>query len=137
MKDIEINSDKFTVLAFCFFGILALLGLISDLYKLLTHRVAPHGDHGIVSYLVAGLTTYMAVTFCLDRQVRREYPFFVAGGCGIALGLLLPIAMRWVTAPPTTQHVADTFLTLLSIASFGLVLFEGIRWFKKRVRLSH
>lgn len=135
MKDIEINSDKFTVLTFCFFLALALLGLISDLYKLLTHAVPQHGYFGIATYVVAVVMAYMAVTFCLDRQIRKEYPFGVAGGGGIALGYLLTIAMRWVTASSEARNSAGIFLALLSIVSSGFVIFEAIRWFKKRVRL--
>ena len=137
MKDIEINSDKFTVLTFCFFGALAFFGLISDLYKLLTHRVPVHVDLGIATYFVAAGMTYLAVTFCLDRRIRKEYPFGLLGACGIALGFLWTIAMRWVTAPTEAQNSAAIFLALLSCVSAGLEMFEGIRWLKKRVRLSH
>ena|ERR1051326_5151789 len=136
MKDIEINSDKSTFFTLCFFVALALLGLVSDVYKLLTHHVSSYRDSGITSYLVPGLTIYMAVTVCLDRQIRKEYPFAVAGGCGIGLGSLLMIAVRWLTAAPAKRHLADTFLIVLNSVSTGLLLFEAVRWFRKTVRLS-
>ena len=136
MKDIEINSDKFTVIFNCFILVLVLLIFFSNLFGVLKHRPAPPSNLGLGDYVGTFLITCLAVLGCRDRQLRRKYPYGIAGACGMAIGSFVPIAMDWTKASVETQNLAGTLLMVLTVVASGLVLVEGMRWFKKKVRLS-
>ncbi|MGC2696619.1 MAG: hypothetical protein WA738_12605 [Candidatus Angelobacter sp.] len=136
MKDIEINSDKYTVLGVCFGLTLVLMSFLGDLYALLKHNPAAHSNLEIGSYLAAIFSTYLAVLVCHDGRLRKLYPYGVLGAGGMASASLIEIAMHWTSASSETQNFAGTVLLVLNIVAAGLVLVEGIRWFKEKVRLS-
>ena len=137
MKNIEINSDKYTVLGICLVLVLALFSLLSDLYNLVTHHVPRDSKPEFLSYLIAIFLAYVPVTFYRDGRLRKEYPYGVAGACGMAIGFLLTIVVHRVIGAAGVRNTADRFLMLLSVLSLALVLGEGLRWFKRTVRLSH
>jgi hypothetical protein len=136
MKDIEINSDKYTVLGVCFGLAFVLIVFLSNLYGLLRHHPAAHSSFEMGIYLAAIFNTYFAVILCRDSQLRRAYPYGIAGLCGMAVGPLIEIAMHWTRASDETQNLAGTGLRVLNIVASGLVLVEGFRWFNKKARLS-
>ena len=72
MKDIEINSDKYTVVGVVFFLALMLVELISDLYALANHHPASADIH-FLDYAVAVVIVYVAVVVCRDSKLRTNY----------------------------------------------------------------
>lgn len=119
MKDIEINSDKYTVLGAVFFLALALVILFSDLHALASHR--PASDHvRLRDYPVAIFDIYVAVVVCADAKRRKNYPFGVAGICLMALVLLGRMVAHWEAGPLETRHLLWTSMTGVGIVSSGL-----------------
>ena len=136
MKNIEINSDKYTVLLVCFALAFVFTTFLSNLYGLIKHRPAAHSNLEIGIYLGAIFNTYVAVIICRDSQLRKAYPYGSLGVCGMAAEGLIAIAMHWTRASAETQNLAGTVLMILNAMASGLVLVEGILWFKKKIRLS-
>jgi hypothetical protein len=136
MKDIEINSDKYTVLGVCFGLAFVLIMFLSNLYGLLRHHPAAGSSFEMGIYLGAIFNTYFAVILCHDSQLRRAYPYGIAGLWGMAAVDLIAIAVHWASASTETQDLAGTGLDVLNIVASGLVMMEGFRWFKKKVRPS-
>ena len=136
MKDIEVNSDKYTVLFACFALAMFLIMFLSNLYGLMRHRSAAHSNLEFGTYLAAIFNTYLVVIACRDSQFRKKYPYGIAGVCGMAARALIEIAMHWTRASAETQNLAGTILMVLTVVASGLVLVEGFRWFKKNVRSS-
>jgi hypothetical protein len=136
MRDIEINSDKTTVLGVLFVLAFALIVLIANLYGLLVHRPAalPRLDFGLFGS--AFFLTCLAVSLCCDSKIRRAYPYGVAGLCLYASSLLVAITMQWAKASVATQNLLGTPMTVLNIVASGLILGEGIRWFRANVKLA-
>ena len=131
MKDIEINSDKITMFGVVFLLALALFGFFFDLHALASHRVAPH-DFRFWDYPVAILILYIAADFCRDPKFRRNYPFGFAGGCLLVLGFLMKVVAHWVGSPET-WNLLSSIINALGIVAWGLILVEGVRWFRKIV----
>lgn len=135
MKDIEINSDKYTVLLVVFFLAFALFMFVSDLHDLARHRmVLP--DLSLSDYPAAIFSGYVAATAYRERKLRKDYPYGVAGMCLTALVLLVRIAAHWARGSPRAQDLCATSMTIVGVAASGLILTEGVRWFKKRVTLT-
>lgn len=137
MKNVEINSDKHTVIGILFFLALALLMFVSNLsnlYTLARYHLAVF-DLDFWDYPVAGFNVYVAVIVCRDSKLRKTYPMGVAGICLMAVVLLMKIAMHWAKGSPGTRYLLWSILMVVSIAASGLVLLEGIRWFRKKVTL--
>ncbi len=134
MKDIEINSDKATVLFFIFFLVWCLVGLVSNLLALARHRLE-FPDLHFWDYLLAIFNAYAAVTIYCDVKLRKSYPYGVAGICLIALVLAVRIAAHWAKGFPETQSLFWASMTVINIASSGLILAEGVRWFRRKVTL--
>lgn len=136
MKDIEINSDKTTVVVVVFILVSMLVSVFSDLIALASHRVALVDLH-FWDYLIALFNVYAAVVICRDANLRKNYPFGVAGMCLIALVLVMRIAAHWAGRSPAAQDFFWTSMTIVSIASSGLVLVEGARWLRRKVTLTN
>jgi hypothetical protein len=136
MKDIEVNSDKHTVLLVCFALVPVLIMFLSSLYGVLTHGRVAHSNLGLGTYVGAFLVTCLAVLGLRDKQLLGTYRYGIAGACGMAAWWLIVIAMHWTRASAESQNFAGTILRVLNIVVSGLVLVEGIRWFKKTVRLG-
>lgn len=136
MKNIEVNSDKYTVLFACFALAVVLKIFLGNLYGLMRPGSAAHSNLEFGTYVAAIVNTYFAVIFCRDSQLRRTYPYGIAGVCGMAARALIEIAMHWTRASAETQNLAGTILMVLTVVASGLVLVEGMRWFKKNVRSS-
>lgn len=135
MKDIKINSDKVTVLFVIFFLVLCLVGFVSDVLALARHRLEFPDIH-FWDYLLAIFNVYVAATFYRDGKLRKNYPYGVAGICLMALGLSVRIAAHWAKGVPETQNLFWASMTLINIASSGLILGEGVRWFRRKVTLT-
>jgi hypothetical protein len=135
MKDIEINSDKVTVLAVIFFLVLCLVGFVSNLLALTRHR-PEFPDLHFWDYLVAIFNVYAAVAFYHDEKFCKNYPYGVAGICLMALGLLVRIAAHWTKGFPESQSLFWASMTVINIASSSLILAEGVRWFRRKVKLT-
>jgi hypothetical protein len=136
MKDIEINSDKYTTLEVCFVLAVVLITFLANLYALIRHRPAAHSNLEIGIYLAAVFNTYFAVIVCRDSRLRKAYPYGIVGACGMAAVPLMAIAVYWTKASSETQNLAGTILIVLNILASALVLVEGVRWFTKRVKLG-
>ena len=135
MKDIEINSDKYTVLGVVFMLVWCLTMFVSDLFALARHRVEFLDLH-FWDYFGAIFTVYVAVTIYRDGKLRENYPYGVAGICSMALGLSVRIAAHWSKGFPETQNLLWASMTTINIASSGLILAEGVRWFRRKVTLT-
>jgi hypothetical protein len=136
MRKIEINSDKTTVLGVIFVLALALLGFIGNLYGLLAHRPTwpPRLDFGLM--VGAMVTAWAAVMFCRDSKIRRAYPYGVAGLCLYAGWLFVAFASQWAKISVETQSLLGMPMTVLNMVSSGLILGEGVRWFRSKVKLA-
>ena len=130
MKDIEINSDKYTVLGVVFLLALALVVLFSDLHALASHRPTSD-DVPFWEYPVAIFNLYVAVVVCRDTKLRKNYPFGIAGICLMALVLLVRMFDYWETESPEIRSFLWMSMPFIGIVSSGLILVEGVRWFRK------
>ena len=138
MKDIEINSDKYTGLAVVFVMAFFLVIFVCDLFALARHRPQLLDLHDLHfwDYFIAIFNLYVAVTIYRDTKLRKNYPYGVAGICLMALGLSLRIAAYWSKGFPETQNLLWWSMTIIDIASSGLILAEGVRWFRRKVTLT-
>jgi hypothetical protein len=137
MRDIEINSDKTTVIGVLLLLALALVTFLGSLYDLLRHRPAVDHAAGIWIYPTVIFNTYVAITWCRDSKIRKAYPYGVAGFCLMAAGFLmatvLELTKKVVVGP---QNLFYATLMVIDIVASGLILFEGVRWFRSIVKLS-
>lgn len=134
MKDIEINSDKYTVLGVVFLLALALVALFSDLHALATHRPVSD-DFSLWEYPFAIFSLYIVVNICRDAKLRQNYSFGVAGVCLWALALTVRMVAHWAGSPET-QDLLWTSMRTVGIVAWGLILVEGVRWFRKNTMLT-
>jgi hypothetical protein len=123
------------VLAVVFILALCLIGFVSNLFALARHQVG-FGDVHFGDYLVAIFNVYAAVTIYRDGKLRKNYPYGVAGICSNALVLSVRIAAHWSTGFPETKNLLWASMTIINIASSGLILVEGVRWFRRKVALT-
>lgn len=134
MRDVEIDSDKYTVLGVVIFLLFFLVILVSDLYLFANHHVKLPEIH-FWDYLIALFNVYAAVVACRNRKIRKNYPFGVAGMCLMALVLIMRIAAYW-SKIAVTNNLWWTSMAISGITSSSLLLVEGVRWFRARVRLK-
>jgi hypothetical protein len=69
-------------------------------------------------------------------KLRKNYPYGVAGICLMALVLAVRIAAHWAKGFPETQSLFWASMMMIKIASPGLILAEGVRWFRRNVKLA-
>jgi uncharacterized membrane protein len=99
------------------------------------HRpVAPQNLN--VGLIGAIFNTYVAVICCRDSKIRKAYPYGVAGFCLYASSFLVAIALQWANASVAAQSLLRTPMVVLNIVASGLILGEGVRWFRSNVRLA-
>jgi hypothetical protein len=135
MKDIEINSDKITVFGGVFLLALALFGLFFDLHALASHRLASH-DVPLWEYPFLIFSLYVVVNICREPKLRKNYPFGVVAVCLMGLGILLKVIAHWESVSPWAQNFLWTSMKAVEIVAWGLILVEGVRWFRKNVVLT-
>lgn len=135
MKDIEINSDKITAFGVVFLLALALFGLSFDLHALAGHRPAPH-DFALWEYPFALFSLYIVVAICRDAKLRKNYAFGVRGLCLMGLDILLKLVAHWESGSPETWNLLSWSMTAVGIVAWGLILVEGVRWFRKIATLT-
>jgi len=130
MKDIDINSDKYTVLGVVFLLALALVVLFSDLHALASHRLTSDAVH-LWEYPVTMFDLCVTAIVCRDTKLRKNYPFGVAGICLMALVLIVRMFAHWEAGSPEIRNLLRTSMTAVGMVSSGLILVEGVRWFRK------
>jgi hypothetical protein len=135
MKDIEINSDKVTVLILTLFMAFCLVVFVFDLLALTRHR-PEFPDLHFWDYLLAIFNVYAALVSYRDVKFRKNYPYGVAGICLMALGLSVRIAAHRAKGVPEAQSLFWVSVMMIRIASSGLILAEGVRWFRRKVTLT-
>lgn len=133
MRDVEINSDKYTVLGVVILIVFMLAIFVSDLYLFANHHVRLPDIH-FWDYAVAVFNVYVAFIVCLDSKIRKNYPYGVAGMCLMTVVLLMRIAAYW-TKIEATNNLWWTIMAITGIASTNLLLAEAVRWLTRRVRL--
>jgi hypothetical protein len=136
MRNIEINSDKTTVLTVLLVLALVLVGFVSKLHRFLVHRpvALPHLEFGLFSSAL--IIAYLAVICGRDSKIRKAYPYAVAGLCLTTGWFLVAIVMQWAKASLEAQNLLLPILMVIDIVGSGLILFEGVRWFRARVKLA-
>jgi hypothetical protein len=107
----------------------------SDLLALARHRPEFRDLH-FWDYFIAIFNLYAAVTICRDGKLHKNYPYGVAGICSMALGYSLRIAAYWSKGSPETQNLVWASEMIIDIAGSGLILAEGVRWFRRKVTLT-
>jgi hypothetical protein len=93
-------------------------------------------DLHLWDYFAAIFNVYAAATFYRDVKLRKNYPYGVAGICLMALVLAVRIAAHWAKGFPETQSLFWASMMMIKIASPGLILAEGVRWFRGNVKLT-
>ncbi len=136
MNDIEINSDRTTVIVACLILASALFALVYNLYGLLSHSAIVSSQSAFEVYLPAAFNTYLTVVLCRDRQLRKTYPYGIIGTCLFSVGLLVMAAIYRTKPSAEALNLLSPPLHLINVIASTLILFEGGRWFKKIVRLS-
>ncbi len=131
MKDIEINSDKYTVLGILLILALVLIVFVSGLYHLATHKVAFSPAVSISNYVAAIFSLFMTVSYFRDSTVRKTYPYGMAGLICLTVEYVVELSAPWLMPPVEAQNLLWTTLRVIEIAGSALVLGEGVRWFRK------
>lgn len=124
MREIEINSDKYMLLGVAFLVVWSLALFVSHLYAFANHGVKPLNIH-FSDYPAAIFSAYLAVVVCRDAGIRKNYPYGVAGLCLLALVFLMKITAHWTSGSAGTSNMWWASITLMDIASSGLMLAEG------------
>lgn len=135
MRWIEVNADKTTVLGVLFGLAMALVAFLADVIELVWHRTAGR-QLGAWTYPAALVIVWIAVSLCRDSKIRKAYPYGVAGGCIAAVSFLIMIGLSWLRVSNQTQNLLHAMLMVLEVVGYGLVLFEGGRWFRSIVKLA-
>ena len=135
MKDIEVNSDKVTTIAVLFFLALSLLALLTDSYLLARHHFASPTIE-VWDYPLAIFNVVISISICREDKIRKDYPMGVLGLCLMSLVLVIRIAARWIKGSSEMQQLLWVLMVVLSIMASALILAEGVRWFKRRVRFT-
>ena len=135
MKDIEINSDKYTTIWVLFFLALALLTFVTDSYDLAMRHVTLQKIE-LWNYPGAVFSAFVAISLYRDHNLRKQYPLGVLGFCTMSVVLLTRIAAQWIKGSSELQQLLWAVLMILSIAASALILAEGVRWFRRRVKLA-
>ncbi|HET8890912.1 MAG TPA: hypothetical protein VFQ41_18560 [Candidatus Angelobacter sp.] len=135
MRRLEVSSDKTTVLGVLFGLAMALVAFLADVHDLVWHRTA-RLQVGAWTYPAALVIVWIAVSFCRDSKIRKAYPYGVAGGCLAAVSFLIMIGFSWLRVSNKTQNLRHSMLMVLEVVGYGLVLFEGVRWFRSIVKLA-
>ena len=133
MKDIEINSDKPTVIAVFLVLALVLFVFLSDLYDLAGHRIRP-GSSDIWIYPGVIFNVFAVVSVGRDRTIRRSYPYGLVGFSCFAGTGILRIAAHWLGLATETNRFFWTALLVIDIGASVLIIAEGIRWFRRKLK---
>lgn len=113
----------------------ALMVLLTKLFGLLGHRPMVHHAIDWGDFLSAICCAY-GVWLCFhEDKFRERFPYGVAGYCLWTASILMPIAADWVKVSAETQNLLVPILMVIDIVGSGLILFEGIRWFRAQVKL--
>jgi hypothetical protein len=135
MKDIEVNSDRFTAVGVCLLLAIVLFDLLSNLYQVFRYGFSFKAAPGAWTYVAAAFFTVLAISFYRDRDVRRDYPYGLAAGLMIVAVLWISAATHWAGAAVNPRVIAAV-LAVLDIMGSLFILVEGIHFFKRRVRVS-
>jgi uncharacterized protein with PQ loop repeat len=134
MKNIEIDSDKYTVIGVLFLFLLMLMSLISDVHDLERHSIKlPAGV--LWNFAAAIFIAWGAISIVRDSKLREAYPYGTLGFCVLGFVFLARLIPRSLMPSSGTLDLIWRTLTLLDIAGCTLLLAESVRWFKKRLRL--
>jgi hypothetical protein len=131
VKNIEINSDKYTVLGILFVLALVLISFVSGLYHLMTHNVAFSAAISIWNYPAAIFSILMAVSIFRDSTLRKTYAYGMAGMTCLMIQYAVTLIAPWLRPPLEAQSLLWTTLRIIEIVGSTLVLAEGVRWFRK------
>ena len=131
MKNIEINSDKYTVLVILFVLGLVLVSFVSGLYHLMTHNVGFSAATSTWNYVAAIFSIFMAVSIFRDSSLRKTYAYGMAGMTCVMIEYVIELIAPWLRPPVEAQNLIGTTLRILEGAGAALVLGEGVRWFRK------
>jgi len=129
VRNLEINSDKYTVLMICMALIFVFLGAARSVEDLITRRMRPR-DNGWLDYFVIAFLFYVLLTAIRDHKLRKAHPLGIA-----AVGFLF-VAYGLRMLSPDGIELWWRLPGLLELTSCSLLIFEIARWFRKRLRIA-
>jgi len=129
MKQMEINSDKYTTLAVGMLLVFAFWSLIRharDLFYL-TYHPEPRSWP---NYLISGFFVYVLLTSAHDRKLWRVYPYGAAGFTFYLVDFVIRMAVQKDVS--TTVVMISGFIGL---AAALLVILEIALWFRTKAKV--
>lgn len=131
MRQLEIDSDKFTTLSVCGFLVLALWIAISTVMDVASGTFQSR-THSWFNYLFIIVAPCGFLSELRDGKLRQEYPYGF-----LAFGLFIVEFAVEMVLPGDTTGMASRVPGTLGLVASALVMFEGARWFRARVRIAN
>lgn len=131
MKQLEINSDKWTFITVCILlGFVLLEAILSLIHLVLGTVPAPPRNRTWVDYMVFIIFLSIFWGTVRDAGFRRMYPYGTAASVLFIIDLGLKLLTRG-DAPIT----ASRLLASLELFSCALAIVEVARWFRVKTKL--
>ncbi len=129
MKQLEINSDKYTTLAVGMLLVFVFWSLVRRARDLFYFTYHPE-PRTWSNYLISGFFMYVLLGSAGDRKLWREYPYGSAGFAFFLAHFVLSMAL-----PKNASGTAVMILGFMGLAAALLVILEIALWWRTRVKV--
>jgi len=129
VKQVEVNSDKYTTFGIAVLLVFALLEVVAYGRDLFFLRYHPE-PRTWLNYFVCGVLAYGLLGSPRDPKLWRAYPFGAAG-----FGLWVATFVLDMALPRDAAGTIVTIPAFAGLAGSLLVILEIARWFRARVKV--
>lgn len=128
MKQLEINSDKYTTLGVCALLVLAFLEVLAHARNLFWFTYHPE-PRTWPNYLISIFFAYVLFASLRGRKLWHAYPYGAAGFVLFMANFIVDMAL-----PRRPSATVVTILGFVGLTAWLLVIVEIARWFRQKVR---
>lgn len=129
MKQVEVNSDKYTAVTIAVVLVFALCEVVASERDLLFFRYHPE-PRTWINYLMGIFLAYILLGSLHEGKLWRTYPFGAAGS-----GLWLAKFVLDMALPRDASGTIVTIPAFAGLTGSLLVILEIARWFRARVKV--
>lgn len=128
MKQVEVNSDKYTTVGIAALLVLVLLEFVASVMRLV-HGAFQPTPRSLPNFVVVFFLAYTVLVS--DRKFWSRYPYGF-----LAFVLLLVDFVMGIALPKDASAAVWRLPAFLHLAAYALGIVEIARWFRARVRVG-
>ncbi|MGE5324256.1 MAG: hypothetical protein ACM3SW_15415 [Actinomycetota bacterium] len=128
MKQVEVNSDKYTALGVAMLLVLVLLEFVASIIRLVHGTFQP--TQTLPSFVIVLFLAYALWVLVSDRKFWSRYPYAL-----LSFVLLLVDFVMGIALPRDVSAVVWRLPRFLDLVAYALGIVEIARWFRANVKV--